>query len=145
MAERGAHDLIASIENAAPAEQWALLCYVAGQSVMLNADGLQASLRRAELLLAAGGDPRRPLDLSGRAVTALAQDIDTPGGRAALLAGLAALEPDAEDLPRTSEALTLLGGDPDVAWQCFAMALLAEALAGDADEPPDAPRPESPC
>jgi hypothetical protein len=46
---------------------------------------------------------------------------------------LAALEPEAEGLPETSKALTRLAGDPDVAWQCFAMVLLAEALAGDDD------------
>ena len=52
---------------------------------------LHAALRRAELLLAAGGDPRRPLELYGRAVTALAEDLDDPPLRAELAAGLEAL------------------------------------------------------
>jgi len=133
MAERSLRELIVSMEKAAPDEQWALLCYLAGQSVTLDASELQASLRRAALLLAAGGDPRRTLELHGRAVTALAQDLDTPCGRADLLAGLDALQPEAEGLPGAGAALKQLGGNPDVAWQCFAMALLAEALAGDDD------------
>ena len=37
-------------------------------------------MRRAELLLAAGGDPRRELELDGRAVTSVADDLDEPDG-----------------------------------------------------------------
>ena len=50
-----------------------------------------AAVRRAELLLAAGGDPHRPLELYGRAATALAADLDSPEARASLADGLAEL------------------------------------------------------
>ena len=65
-----------------------LLCFLAGRDVALDAHELGAALRRSELLLAAGGDPRRPLELHGRAVTALAEDLDEPERRAQLAAGL---------------------------------------------------------
>ena len=62
----------------------------AGASTVDEAE-LHAALRRSELLLATGGDPRRPLELYGRAVTALADDLDEPALRAELAAGLDAL------------------------------------------------------
>jgi len=86
-------------------------------------------VRRSELLLAAGGDPRRRLELYGRAVTALAEDLDHPVFREQLAAGLAALTSETEGLRGAAEALRLLARDPDLAWQSYAMALLAEALA----------------
>ena len=67
---------VRAAERKAPEEQWVLLCFIAGQSVELDEAERNAALRRAELLLAAGGDPRRPLELYGRAVTALADDLD---------------------------------------------------------------------
>ncbi len=88
-------------------------------------------MRRAELLLATGGDPRRRLELHGRAVTSIATDLDEPERRAALLAGLASLASDVEGLRGASEALRLLRGDPNLAWQVFALSLLAEELADD--------------
>ena len=91
---------------------------------------LHAAIRRAELLLAAGGDPRRPLELYGRAVTALAEDLDDPSLRAQLAAGLDALAPESRRAyaarPRPCGSS---GRDGDLAWQCFAMSLLAEHLA----------------
>lgn len=98
---------------------------------MLDESALCAALRRSELLLAAGGDPRRPLELHGRAVTALAGDLDDPGQRVQLAAGLAALVPAAAHLPEVSAALEQLTRDADLAWQCYAMARLAEHLAND--------------
>ena len=44
------------------------LAWLAGQDVELDPDEVKATLRRAELLLAAGGDPHRELELDGRAV-----------------------------------------------------------------------------
>jgi hypothetical protein len=124
-------DWIRSVERAEPEEQWTFLCFLAGQSVALDAEELNAALRRAELLLAAGGDPRRRLELHGRAVSALADDLDAPAARDALAAGLAALATEAEGLRGAGEALRLLQADRGLAWQCFAMGLLAEELAGD--------------
>jgi hypothetical protein len=131
MARETIRDWVRASERADPEEQWALLCFVAGRSVALDDVGLNAALRRSELLLAAGGDPRRTLELYGRAVTALAEDLDHPALRAQLAAGLAALAPETDGLRGATEALRLLRRDEDLAWQCFAMALLAEALAGE--------------
>lgn len=129
MPQSSPRDWIRAAEHAEPNEQWALLCFLAGRSVAIDRDELSAALRRSELLLAAGGDPRRPLELYGRAVTALARDIDDPALRAELAAGLAGLSAEVEGLRGASEALRLLGRDGDLAWQCYAMALLAEELA----------------
>ena len=94
----------------------------------MDAAEANGALRRAELLLVAGGDPRRGLELYGRAVTAVARDVDTPERRRQLDAGLAGLESDAAGLRGATEALRRLRADPDLAWQCFAAALLAEEL-----------------
>jgi hypothetical protein len=120
-------------ERAEPEEQWVILCFLAGRDVCLDQSELNAALRRSELLLAAGGDPRRRLELYGRAVTALATDLDEPALRAQLGAGLEALVPEVEGLRGATEALRLLQRDADLAWQCFSMALLADALAGEDD------------
>ena len=131
MAKKRVRDWVRSTENAPPEEQWALLCFLAGQSVTVDMAELHAALRRSELLLAAGGDPRRPLELYGRAVTALAEDLDDPTLRGELAAGLEALQPEIEGLRGATEAVRLLGRDGDLAWQCYAMSLLAEHLAGE--------------
>ena len=131
MTEETIRASVRAAERAEPHEQWALLCFLAGRSVQIDAQELNAALRRAELLLAAGGDPRRPLELYGRAVTALAEDLDDPPARAQLAAGLLALNPAVDGLRGATEALRLLSRDVDLAWQCFSMALLAEELAGE--------------
>jgi hypothetical protein len=122
-------DLLRSLEGMSPEEQWPVLCFLAGRSVEIEADKLNGAIRRAELLLAAGGDPRRALELDGRATTAVAADLDAPGRRDQLRASLERLQSDAHGLPVTDEALERLIGDGDLAWQCFAMALLAGELA----------------
>lgn len=119
------------MERAEAEEQWTVLCFLAGQRVTLDEEEANATLRRAELLLAAGGDPRRRLELYGRAVTAVAEDLDEPGRRAELRAGLEDMQPEVEGLRCMGEALALLLRDVDLAWQSFAMALVAEALADD--------------
>jgi hypothetical protein len=121
-------DIARALEGAGPEEQWTALCFLAGQSVELDEDEANAALRRAELLLVAGGDPRRGLDLYGRAATAVATDLDAPERRAQLADGLAALERDVAGLHGASEALRILLADANLAWQCFAAALLADEL-----------------
>ena len=106
-----------------------MLAFVAGTEVELDAHERHATLRRAELLLAAGGNPRRELDLDDRAVTAVADDLDSPAARAQLLSGLEALASETADLTETDAARLRLLNEPDLAWQCFARALLADALA----------------
>jgi hypothetical protein len=122
-------DWIRSLERAEPTEQWTMLCFFASRSVAIDDDERNAAIRRAELLLAAGGDPHRPLDPFGRAATALADDLDTQERRAELRAGLESLRDEVAGLRGAREALRLLLTDDDLAWQTFATALLAEALA----------------
>ena len=62
---------------------------------------------------------------------ALAEDLDDPVSRAQLAAGLDGLTEETDGLRGASEALRLLRRDGDLAWQCYAMALLADALTGD--------------
>jgi hypothetical protein len=120
---------VRSLERAAPAEQWTMLCFFAGQGVQIDEDELNAAVRRAELLLAAGGDPHRPLDPFGRAATALADDLDLPERRAELRVALEALQDEVAGLRGARESLSLLLSDDDLAWQSYATSLLAEALA----------------
>lgn len=128
-ADDAIHDALRHAEAVAADDRLVLLCYIAGRYVTLPLEEVNAALRRSELLLAAGGDPRRPLELDGRAVTALADDLDGPKRRRELAEGLASLTTLVERLPAATEALAALRLDSDLAWQCYAMALLAEALA----------------
>jgi hypothetical protein len=108
-----------------------VLASVAGARVALDADETHAASRRALLLLAAGGDPERGLDLHGRAVGALADDLRTVDRQLALEHGVQALRAQATGLPHMSEAVHALIEAPDVAWRAFACSLLAEELAAD--------------
>lgn len=105
------------------------LAYLAGTAVELDEDELHAALRRAELLLATGGDPRRELEPDGRAVAALAADLDGEAPRGQLRDALRLLAAEAEGLDRVSGALAELLADDALAWRAFACARLAEALA----------------
>jgi hypothetical protein len=49
--------------------------------------------------------------------------------RAELANGLDALQPEIDGLRGATEARRLLARDSDLAWQCYAMSLLAEHLA----------------
>jgi hypothetical protein len=93
------------------------LAWLAGRQLALSEDELRGPVRRALLLLVAGGDPMRGLDLNGRAVTALAAELGTPERRTAVHSRLRDLGADV---------------DPDLGWRAFAASLLAEELAGDA-------------
>jgi hypothetical protein len=112
------------------------LAYAAGQDVDVPPAERHAAGRRALLLLATGGDPGRGLDLDGRAVVALADELDDPGRRAVLAGGIDALRRHARGHPHVSEALRALAAEPDIAWRAFAAAMLAEELEGEPDEPP---------
>ncbi len=109
-----------------------VLALVAGQGVELDEEELRGALRRAVLLLAAGGDPHRDPALDGRPVTALARDLDTLERRAALADGLAGLRATALGLPKVRAALDRLL-DPELAWRSFAAALIAEELGEEGD------------
>jgi hypothetical protein len=105
-----------------------VLASVAGQEVRLGQDEAHGASRRALLLLTAGGDPDRGLDLNGRAVSALAEEVRTVDRQLALERGLDELKAEAKGLPHVSEALTALRATPDVAWRAYACSLLAEEL-----------------
>ncbi|MCP9487114.1 MAG: hypothetical protein MSC30_14795 [Gaiellaceae bacterium MAG52_C11] len=110
---------------------WAPLAYLAGLGVEQDAEERYSAFRRAELLLATGGDPRRPVELADRAVETVADDLATPERRAELAARLGELGSQVEGLPAVSEALRLLGSDHELAWRVYAWALLAEHVAGE--------------
>jgi hypothetical protein len=104
------------------------IALVAGSELELPEDELNGALRRAILLLAAGGDPTRELELHGRAVTALAADLDRPERREELIVRLRVLRSSGSGLPLVEGALTRLLADRDLAWQAFACAVLAHEL-----------------
>jgi hypothetical protein len=105
-----------------------VLATVAGRDVHLDEDEAHGAARRALLLLSTGGDPDRGLDLHGRAVTAIADDLRTVDRQLALEDGLRQLRVQAEGLPHVSEALHGLTEAPDVAWRAYAAGVLAQAL-----------------
>ena len=110
-------------------QQIVVLCHLVSDAVPIDAEELNGALRRAELLLATGGDPRRPLELDGRAVSALADDVDSPEGRAALQDALGVLVPEVAEILELAAVLQELLGDGDLAWRGLSAALLAEELA----------------
>jgi hypothetical protein len=86
-----------------------LLAWLAGRQVEISDDELRGPVRRAMLLLAAGGDP--------------------PERREALARGLARLRAEAGSLPLAGAALDTLLGEPELAWRAYAAGLLGEELA----------------
>jgi hypothetical protein len=107
----------------------AVLAWLAGANVRMDEDELRGALRRSLLLLAAGGDPHRTLELDGRAVVALAGELDRPERRDDLTRGLAGLRTESEGLSGVSMALDGLLGDGDLAWRAYAAGLIGEELA----------------
>ena len=105
-----------------------VLAAMAGRDVHVDEDERYGATRRALLLLTAGGDPARGLDLNGRAVTALADELRSSDRQLVLEAGLRDLRFEASGLPHVTEALRALLGTPDVAWRAYACSLLAEEL-----------------
>jgi hypothetical protein len=115
-------------ESAAEADVRPALALLAGQDLAIDERELNGARRRALLLLAAGGDPHRALDLDGRTVTALAVELDAPERRETVRQGLLALEPAGLGLGHVAGALGELLADADLAWRAYAAALLAEEL-----------------
>jgi hypothetical protein len=120
--------LAESDETDALATSLVVLAAVAGENVAIDEDEAHGACRRAVFLLAAGGDPERGLDLHGRAVTAVAEELRTVDRQLALEQGIADLRAQAKGLPHVSEAVHALADAPDVAWRAFACSLLAEEL-----------------
>ena len=93
--------------------------YLAGQDVPLDDAELNAALRRALLVFAAGGDLHRDPTLEDPAVTELAADLDSQERREALL--------EASQLLRDLH-------DPDLVWRAYACGLLADVLGEDSSD-----------
>jgi len=106
-----------------------VLAWLVLDDVLLDDAGRKAALRRAMLVLAAGGDPHRELDHDTVAAVRLADELDTPEHRAALAGALAGLAAEAAGLETVSEALATLQAEPELAWRTLALALLAGELA----------------
>jgi hypothetical protein len=123
-------DVLARAEAGELGDPLPVLAYLAGQAVDLDADELNGARRRALLLVAAGGDPHRELGVDDRAVKAVAADLYTEERREQLARAVDALVLRVRDLPVARDAAVFLAGDVDLAWRLFALALLAEELAG---------------
>jgi hypothetical protein len=106
-----------------------VLTWLVLDDVDLDPAERKATLRRAMLVLAAGGDPHRDIDHDTVAAIRLAEELDSPARRESLARALAGLGTQAKGLATVSEALTALLGDPDLAWRTLAVALLADELA----------------
>lgn len=106
-----------------------VLAWLVLDDVLLDDAGRKAALRRAMLILAAGGDPHRELDHDTVAAVRLADELDAPERRATLAEALAGLAAEAAGLETVSEALATLQAEPELAWRTLALALLADELA----------------
>lgn len=121
-------DVLARVDGGELGDPLPVLAYVAGQAVELDDETLNGARRRALLLVAAGGDPHRELDVDDRAVKALAADLYTEERRDELARAIDALVLRVRDLPVAREAAIFLAADVDLAWRLFSLALLAEEL-----------------
>ena len=94
----------------------------------LDDQALNAALRRAQLVLAAGGDPHRDLSPDDVAVARLAEELDSPACRLEAEQELGRLEEAAADQRAVRVAVATLRADRDRAWRWVALALLADDL-----------------
>jgi hypothetical protein len=122
-------ELLSRLDGGEPGDPLPVLAYVAGQAVELDDEELNGARRRALLLVAAGGDVRRELDVDDRAVKALAADLYTEERRDQLGRGIDALVLRVRELSTVREAALFLAGDVDLAWRLYSLGLLAEELA----------------
>jgi len=115
-----------------PSDAFIALALIAGQAIEIDEDELQGAVKRSLLVLAAGGDPTRGIDLGGRAVESLAEDLDSPFRRKMLMEGLEGIRKRAAHRDALREALVALEADPEIAWRAFSAARMVELLAHDA-------------
>jgi hypothetical protein len=124
--------LLERVEAGGLGDPLPVLAYVAGQQVELPEAELAPARRRALLVLAAGGDPHRELDVDAPAVKSLAADLYDGTRRAQLANAIDELVVAARELPQVRRAALFLAADVDLAWRLLALALVAEDL-GDED------------
>ena len=94
-------------------EPLVVLAFLASRELELPDGELRESRRRAMLVLAAGGDPHRALDVDEPAVKSLAADLFTDERRRTLGSAIDALALLARDLPRVRDATLFLAADPE--------------------------------
>ena len=121
-------DVLSRIDAGDLGDPLPVLAYLAGQAVDLDDDELNGARRRALLLVAAGGDPHRELDVDDRAVKAIAADLYNEDRREQLARAIDALVLRVRDLPAAREGAIFLAADVDLAWRLFSLALLAEEI-----------------
>jgi hypothetical protein len=121
-------DVLAQVDSGDLGDPLPVLAYLAGQAVELEDEELNGARRRALLLVAAGGDPHRELDVDDRAVKALATDLYDDEKREQLARAIDALVLRVRELPTAREAALFLAADIDFAFRLFSLALLAEEL-----------------
>jgi hypothetical protein len=122
-------DLLARLDTGELGDPLPVLAYVAGASIEIDDSELNGARRRALLLVAAGGDPHRELDVDDRAVKSIAADLFTTDRRAQLARGIDELVLRVRDLPAARAGAIFLAGDVDLAWRLYTLGLLAEELA----------------
>jgi hypothetical protein len=123
-------ELLVRIDTGELGDPLPVLAYVAGASVEIDESELNGARRRALLLVAAGGDPHRELEVDDRAVKAIAADLFTAERREQLARGIDALVLSVRELPTAREGALFLAADVDLAWRLYTLGLLAEELAG---------------
>jgi len=122
------HALLVELEAGQLGDPLPVLAYLAGRAVELPDGELNEARRRALLLLAAGGDPHRELEVDDRAVKAVALDLYSEERRDQLAQGIDGLALQARELPGVREAALFLAADVELAWRLYSLALLAEEL-----------------
>jgi hypothetical protein len=122
-------ELLARVDAGELGDPLPVLAYVAGQALELEDEELNGARRRALLLVAAGGDPHRELEVDDRAVKALAADLYTDERREQFGRSIDALVLRVRELPTAREAALFLAADVDLAWRLCSLGLLAEELA----------------
>jgi hypothetical protein len=122
-------ELLARVDAGELGDPLPVLAYVAGQAVELDDEELNGARRRALLLVAAGGDPHRDLEVDDRAVKSLAADLYSDERREQLGRSIDALVLRVRELTTAREAALFLAADVDLAWRLFSLGLLAEELA----------------
>jgi len=121
-------ELLARVDAGELGDPLPVLAYVAGQAIELDDEELNGARRRALLIVAAGGDPHRELEVDDRSVKALAADLYTEERREQLGRSIDGLVVRVRDLNAAREAALFLAGDVDLAWRLFSLGLLAEEL-----------------
>jgi hypothetical protein len=122
-------DVLAQVDAGSLGDPLPVLAYLAGQAVVIDEAELNGARRRALLLVAAGGDVRRELEVDDRAVKSLSTDLYNEERREQLARSVDALVARVRDLPVAREGALFLAADIALAWRLFALALLAEELA----------------